>query len=112
MAITRIPLMFFSLSQAQSMGVRFHAIGVRIISFYPNVRYDLRNIGVVFPAEHYCSAAFLSALIWAIVVSIFLGIFLSAVPAIPLPLRIALPLVVGFIAFFISAVFYLSLIHI
>jgi len=107
MAITRIPLMFFSLAQAQSMGARFHAIGVRIISFYPNVRYDLRNIGVDFPAEHYCSAAFLSALIWAIVVLSFLGIFLSAIPTIPMALKIALPLFVGFLAMLISAVFYL-----
>jgi len=107
MAITRIPLMFFSLAQAQAMGVRFHGIGVRLISLYPNVRYDLKNIGVDFPAEHYCSAAFLSGLIWALLVSLFLGIFLSAVPSIPLPLRIALPLIVGFLAFLISTIFYL-----
>jgi len=107
MAITRIPLMFFSLSQAQSMGQRFHGIGVRIISFYPNVRYDLKNIGVDFPAEHYCSAAFLSALIWALLVLSFLGIFLSAIPTIPLPLKVALPLLVGFLALLISSIFYL-----
>jgi len=99
--------MFFSLAQAQAMGVRFHGIGVRLISLYPNVRYDLKNIGVDFPAEHYCSAAFLSGLIWALLVSLFLGIFLSAVPSIPLPLRIALPLIVGFLAFLISTIFYL-----
>ncbi|MFA6214261.1 MAG: type II secretion system F family protein [Candidatus Micrarchaeia archaeon] len=107
MAITRIPLMFFSLAQAQSTGEQFHAIGVRVISFYPNVRYDLRNIGVEFPAEHYCSAAFLSALIWAFVATLFLGVFLSAIPTIPMVLRIALPLVIGFLAFLISAIFYL-----
>jgi len=107
MAITRIPLMFFSLAQAQAMGVRFHGIGVRLISFYPNVRYDLKNIGVDFPAEHYCSAAFLSGLIWALVATLFLGIFLSAVPAIPLPLKIALPLMIGFLALLVSTIFYL-----
>ena len=107
MAITRIPLMFFSLAQVQSLGVRFHAIGVRIISFYPNVRYDLKNIGVDFPAEHYCSSAVLSALIWALLASVFLGVFLSVIPTIPMPLKIALPLLVGFLAFLISTIFYL-----
>ena len=100
--------MFFTLAQAQSMGVRFHAIGVRVISLYPNVRYDLKNIGVNFPADYYCSAAFLSSLIWAIVVSVFLGIFLTVLPAIPLPIRLLLPLVIGILAFVISLALYLS----
>jgi len=99
--------MFFSLAQAQKIGPRFHAIGVRIIPFYPNVRYDLKNIGVDFPAEHYGTAAFLSAVAWALVACIFLGIFLSAVPSIPIALRIALPLLLGIASFFISMVFYL-----
>ncbi|MCX6770915.1 MAG: type II secretion system F family protein [Candidatus Micrarchaeota archaeon] len=107
MAITRIPFMFFSLAQAQSMGVRFHAIGVRIISFYPNVRYDLRNIGVEFPAEHYCSAAVLSALAWGVLVLLFLGILMLSVSAIPAPLRIVLPLLIGFLTFLIATIFYL-----
>jgi pilus assembly protein TadC len=106
MAITRIPLMFFSLAQVQSVGARFHSIGVRVISLYPNVRYDLKNIGIDFPAEHYCTAAFISALAWAVLISVFLGIFLSAVPTIPLPLRIAFPIIMGFLALLAATVFY------
>jgi len=107
MAIARIPLMFFSLAQAQSMGARFQAIGVRLISFYPNVRYDLKNLGIEFPAEHYCSAAFLSGAIWATIIAVFLGVFLTATPSIPLPLKIALPLLAGFLALLAATVFFL-----
>jgi len=108
MAITRIPLMFFSLAQAQTVGQRFRGIGVRIISFYPNVRYDLKNLGVEFPPEYYCTVAFLSGLIWAVVVAVFLGIFLTMVPSIPAPLKVALPAVLGFLALLISTIFYLA----
>jgi len=107
MAITRIPFMFFSLAQAQSTGVRFHAIGVRIISFYPNVRFDLKNLGVDFPAEHYCSAAFISGFIWAVLVSVFLGVFLTVAPSIPFLLKLLLPLLVGFLVFLVSTIFFL-----
>ena len=107
MAITRIPLMFFSLAQAQSMGARFHAIGVRILPFYPNVRYDLKNLGVDFPAEDYCSAAFLSGAIWAVMIAAFLAIFLTAAPSIPFVLKIVLPFLAGFLALFVATAFFL-----
>ncbi len=107
MAITRIPLMFFSLAQAQAMGVRFHAIGVRIIPFYPNVRYDLKNLGVDFPAEDYCSAAFLSGAIWGAIIAAFLGIFLTAAPSIPFALKLVLPFLAGFLALLVATIFFL-----
>ena len=107
MAITRIPFMFLSLAQAQSFGPRFHAIGVRIISLYPNVRYDLKNLGVDFPSEYYCSAAFVSGLIWGALIAIFLGIFLTVAQSIPVPLKIVLPLLVGFLVLIVSTTFFL-----
>ena len=99
--------MFFSLAQAQAMGSRFHAIGVRVISLSPNVRYDLKNIGVDFPAEHYCSAAFLSGLIWSLLIGFFILAFLSVVPSIPLPIKLALPVVLGAVALLVATIFYL-----
>lgn len=105
--ITRIPLMIFPLSQAPTIGQRFKAIGVRIVSFYPNVRYDLRNIGVEILPEHYGALSFLSAFIWGAVLAIFFGIFLSLLPDIPPPIKFLLPVFIGFLITFIATVFYL-----
>jgi len=107
MAITRIPLMFFTLAKAQSVGQRFQGIGVRIISFYPNVRYDLRNLGIDFPAEQYCAAAFISGFIWAAILAAFLGIFLTAVQSIPLPVKLVLPVMAGFLSLLAATIFFL-----
>jgi len=108
MAITRIPLMFFSLAQAPALGQRFKGIGVRIVPFYPNVRYDLKNLGVEFPAEDYCTIAFLSALAWAAMVWVLISTLLSIVTSMPLPVQIALPIVFGFLTLFIALVFFLA----
>jgi flagellar protein FlaJ len=99
--------MFFSLPQAQSIGQRFRGIGVRIISFYPNVRYDLKNLGIEFPPEYYCAAAFLSGIAWAAIIGLFLGIIMLIVPDVPLMVKILLPFLIGFLSFFITTVFYL-----
>lgn len=107
MAITRIPLMFFSLAQAPTLGQRFRGFGVRIVPFYPNVRFDLKNLGVEFPAEDYCTIAFLSAAAWGAIVAAFIGILLLVATTLPEPIKIALPLLFGFLTLFISLVFFL-----
>ena len=99
--------MLFSLAQAQTLGQRFRGIGVRLISFYPNVRFDLKNLGIEMPAEHYCAAAFLSAAAWGGILAIFLGILLTLVPSIPMMAKIALPFLVGFVVMLVATIFYL-----
>jgi pilus assembly protein TadC len=71
--IKRIPLVLLPLSSANTIGARFRGIGVRVASFYPSVRYDLRNISVNVEAEGYCSIAFLSAAIWSLLITLFVG---------------------------------------
>jgi len=107
MAIARIPLMLFSLAQSQSLGQHFRGIGVRLMSFYPNVRFDLKNLGVEIPAEHYCAAAFLSAASWGMILAFFLAITLSVVSSLPFVAKIVVSLLAGSVAMLLATVFYL-----
>ncbi len=102
--IKRIPLVLLPISSVQSIGPRFRGIGLRIFSFYPSVRYDLRNIGLDFPPENYCTIAFLSASIWAVVLTLFIGLIVSRTTLAP-PIQ----LLAIFWAFFISLLFFLLL---
>lgn len=83
--------MLLPLSSAQTIGSRFRGIGVRILAFYPSVRYDLHNIGIEDPAENYCAIAFFSAAIWALLFAIFIGLALSTNKTLPLPVKVMVP---------------------
>ena len=103
--IKRIPLMLLPLSSAQTIGARFRGIGVKIIAFYPSIRYDLHNINVQHPPENYCSIAFFSAIIWAIIISLLVGLVLSRNATLPPPVKVLIP----FLAFMAVSLFFLVL---
>ncbi|VVC00616.1 Type II secretion system (T2SS), protein F [uncultured archaeon] len=98
--IKRMPLMLLPVSSAGTLGSRFKAIGTRIVPFYPSIRYDLRNVGLEVQPENYCTIAFFSAAIWAIILTLFIGLMMSASPAVPAPVKLLLPLL-GFIVVFL-----------
>lgn len=104
MQIKRIPLMIFPLSSGRTLGNRFKGLGVRLVSFYPSVRYDLRDIGVEMPAEQYGALATLSALCWAGLIGLMAGV-LVGLGASPLPVKVLVPL----LAFFVSLLLFLVL---
>ncbi len=98
MQIKRIPFMLLPLSSAHTLGSRFRGLGIRILAFYPSVRYDLRSLGVDDPPENYCTIAFFSALIWSVLVTMVLGmVMFVAGGTIPLPVKMLLPFL-GFFA--------------
>jgi len=103
--IKRIPLMLLPLSSCQSIGSRFRGAGLRILSFYPSVKYDLRTIGISHSPESYCAISLLSAATWGAVVAFFLGLVFSRSPVIPPTVKIAMP----FLLFFMVTVFFLLL---
>jgi len=105
MELKRIPLMLFPLSAAQTIGARYRGVGIKVLPFYPSVRYDLRNIGFTDAPENYCTLAFFSAAIWASVVAFMVFLVIFQFPNQPLPLKIALPL----ISFSFVALFFLVL---
>ena len=104
MAIKRIPFLLLPLSAGQTIGSRFRGLGVRVISFYPSIRYDLRNIGVEYPAEYYCTIALLSAAIWAFLVTFIVAIALT-LNTMALPAKAML----SFLTFLVALVFFLLL---
>lgn len=103
--IRRIPLMLLPLSACPTIGSRFRGIGVKILSFYPSVKYDLRSIGITFAPENYCAVSFFSAGIWGVIVAFFLGLIMSRSPLFPQTLKLLLPLFL----FAIVTIFFLLL---
>ena len=91
MPIKRIPLMLLPLAATQTTGSRFRGIGIKVLNFYPSVRYDLRMIGVDALPEHYCAIAFISAAIWAVMLTAFIAIALTFSP-LPAPAKMLFPI--------------------
>ncbi|MCX8175533.1 MAG: type II secretion system F family protein [Candidatus Micrarchaeota archaeon] len=104
MAVKRIPLMLLPLSSMRTIGARFRGVGVKILPFYPSIRYDLRSIEVEGAPEHYCTIAFFSAAIWAMLISLFVTLLL-ATSQLPAPVKLLFP----FLAFMVSLLFFLVL---
>ncbi len=105
--IKRIPLMLLPLTSAQTLGQRFRGVGVKLLSFYPSVRYDLRNIGIPYPAENFCAIAFFSAAIWAAFVGTFVGLLLLRNSAVPDFAKVLLVLLAYFVVLFFFLVLHL-----
>ena len=105
MAIKRIPLMLLPLSSGPTIGSRFRGFGVRVLSFYPSIRYDLRNIGIDYPAEYYCTLAFFSAAVWAFLITFIIALALT-LNTMALPAKAML----AFLTFLV-ALFFFILVH-
>ncbi len=108
MEMKRIPLMIFPLSAAKTIGSRYRGVGVKILPFYPSVRYDLRNISFSDSPESYCAIAFFSAAVWALVVGFMVAIVMTRLEMLALPLRIALPLFAFLLVFLFFLVTHLA----
>lgn len=109
MQIKRIPFMLLPLSSAHTLGSRFRGLGVRILAFYPSVRYDLRSLGLEDPPENYCTIAFFSAAIWAILVAMVLAmVMFIAGAAIPVPVKILVPFLGFFVVSLLALVMHLA----
>ena len=104
MRIKRIPLMLFSLSSGKTLGVRFRGLGTRLVSFYPSIKYDLRDVGLEISAEQFGALVFLSALSWALLFAFVSGLFLTMSDS-PLPIKILVP----FLAFMVGLLFFIVL---
>ncbi|MDE1798056.1 MAG: type II secretion system F family protein [Candidatus Micrarchaeota archaeon] len=107
----RVALMLVSLPAAERLGIRFKGLGVRIVSLYPGLRYDLRNAQLSIAAESYCVGAVFSALVWGLLAALFLGV-IAQIRAMPLPAAIFLPFA-GFVlmtlAFLVLHLYYPSI---
>jgi flagellar protein FlaJ len=101
----RIPLMLISLEAAPALGNRFRGLGIRLSSFYPGLKYDLRNAALDIGVEQFCVAAFFSALIWATIFGVFLLVVGQIRPELPAPIKILGP---G-LAFFVTLIFFIVL---
>lgn len=111
MTMERIPLMFFPLSMAKSLGVRLKGLGLKMLAFYPGVAYDLKNLGIDAAGEYYCVLAFLSSLVWAVVLGFFAGLLVS-ISTLALPMKLGLiflALLLTFLAFMLYYLAYPSL---
>jgi flagellar protein FlaJ len=108
MAIKRIPIMLFPLSSMQTIGARLRGLGVKIIAFYPSVRYDLRNIGIEEAAENYCAVSFVSAGIWAMLAAFMVGVGVSMSDTLPLPAKIIVSMLGLLVGFFFFMVLHLA----
>jgi flagellar protein FlaJ len=80
----RVPLLLFSLEQAQTLGTRFRGLGVKVYSLYPGLRYDLVNADLDIAPERYSATSFLSAVIWGLVFG-FLGRLVATLRAMEEP---------------------------
>ena len=107
MAISRIPMMFFPMSMAKSLGPRFKGFGVKMLAFYPSVNYDLKNFGMDVEGEYYAVIAMLSALIWAIIIAFFAGLLLS-MTQLPVAMKIASILLSILLTFTASMLFFFA----
>jgi len=105
MAVKRIPIMLLPLSSMPTLGARFRGLGIKLLSFYPSIRYDLRNLGIEGPPEYFCTVAFLSSAIWAFAIAFMVGIAVSISSAFVLPLKI----IVMLLAFMVSLLFFMVL---
>ena len=105
MKIRRIPLMLFPISSARTLGVRFRGLGTRLVSFYPSIKYDLRDVGLDVQAEQFGAIAFLSAICWALMLAFVSGLFLALSDS-PLPIKVLVP----FLAFIVGLLFF-SVLH-
>jgi len=101
--------MLLPLSSAHTMGSRFRGVGIRILGFYPGVRYDLRAVGFDEPPENYCTIAFFSAMVWSVLVTIVVTmIMLVAGGTLPLPVKILVPFLTSFIMTFLVLIVHLA----
>jgi flagellar protein FlaJ len=78
---------------------------VKLLSFYPSVRYDLRNIGITHPPENFCAVAFFSAAIWALIVALLVGMLLVRNTTIPPAAKVIFPM----LAMLVVTMFFLIL---
>ncbi|MEM4555043.1 MAG: type II secretion system F family protein [Candidatus Anstonellaceae archaeon] len=101
----RIPVMLLPISSVPTLGARLKGIGLKVLAFYPSIRYDLRSIGLEFPAEYYCGVAAVSAAIWSLLISIVVGVIATLNPTLPSPVK---GLII-FLSFAISFLFFLLL---
>jgi pilus assembly protein TadC len=103
----RIPLMLLPMSSMQRYGSQFKGLGVRLLGFYPSLRYDLRNIGYDVQVEYYCVISFFSAMVWAVLLSLFFALLLSISPTLPLQVKALVPILafVSIFMFFIGFYF-------
>ncbi|MCX8197103.1 MAG: type II secretion system F family protein [Candidatus Micrarchaeota archaeon] len=101
----RIPILLLPLSSLPTVGARLKGIGVKILAFYPSLRYDLRSIGIEAPPEYYCGLAFVSTFIWSLLITLFVGIISSLNQTMLLPVRI----LTIFLSFSISFLFFMVL---
>jgi flagellar protein FlaJ len=72
-------MMVLPLSTCSTLGARYRGIGLKIMSFYPSIKYDLRSIGINYEPENYCSIAFFSAVSWGVIIGFFLALVLSRI---------------------------------
>ena len=105
--IKRIPMMILPLTACQGVGARFRGIGVKILSFYPSVKYDLHTIGINYPPENYCAVSFFSATIWGMIVAFFLALIFSRISFIPVEFRLAMLLLLSLMTFLFFLVLHL-----
>jgi len=106
--IKRIPLMLLPLSACDTIGSRFRGVGVKIITFYPSVRYDLRNLSINYPPENYCAISFFSAAIWAIIVGLLVGMLLFRNTTLPPAVKVVVPMLAIFVVTIFFLIFHLS----
>ena len=107
MATTRIPLMFFPISTAKTLGPRLKNVGLKLLAFYPGLSYDLKNLGMDVPGEYYAVIALLSAMIWAIVLTFFAGLILS-ISALPAAMGLLFLLLTLLLTFLVAMLFYFA----
>lgn len=104
--IRRIPLMLLPLSASQTLGLRFRGLGVKVIPFYPSIRYDLRNIGIQYPPENFCAIAFFSAAAWAAFAALFVGLVIAKNAAVADLIKVVLVLLA-----YVVVLFFFLLLH-
>lgn len=70
--MSRVALMILTLESSDKLGARFKGVGTRIMGFYPNLGYDLKNAQINLTPEHYAVGAAVSAVIWGVLSCLFL----------------------------------------
>jgi len=105
MAVKRIPIMLLPLSSMSTIGPRFRGIGVKLLSFYPSIRYDMRNLGIEGPPEYFCTIAAISSAIWAFLIAFMVLMALTMNQTMVLPAKI----IIAFLAFLVGLLFFMVL---
>jgi len=100
--------MLLPLSAASTTGARYRGVGVKILPFYPSVKYDLGNIGFAEPPENYCAIAFFSASIWALLVAALAGFAIFRFTALPLQAKMLLPFLIAALVWFFFLILHLA----